>query len=80
MPRPVSMRVSYRNDIAYFLRLGGSVMKDKRMPEDWNLEVRRHLGRLTELFAAAEKKLLEAEELQHGDRRGKRRGEAVQAV
>jgi hypothetical protein len=38
VPRPVKMRVSYRDDGGYLLRLEAAVMQDARQSEAWRQE------------------------------------------
>lgn len=38
MPRPVAMRVHYRADGAYLLRLQGALLKDERESLPWRSE------------------------------------------
>lgn len=35
MPRPIKMRVSYRDDAGFLLRLEASVLKDSRQSDLW---------------------------------------------
>ncbi len=68
MPRPVSIRVSYRHDSAHLLRLQTAVSKDVRRSEDWRNTVRRHLNAVVQLFLQAE-----AADLEEGDEHGRAR-------
>jgi len=54
MPRPVSIRVSYRDDSAYLLRLEGAVSKDVRQSDAWRRLVLRHLHAAATLFLQAD--------------------------
>ena len=54
MPRPVSIRVSYRDDAAYLLRLEGAVSKDVRQSDSWRRLVLRHLHAAATLFLQAD--------------------------
>lgn len=47
MPKPVSMRVSYRDDAAYLLRLEAAVSKDTRQAEEWRRETCAQIKALT---------------------------------
>jgi hypothetical protein len=38
MPRPVAIRVSYRDDAGYLLRLEAAVVKDERQSQQWRDE------------------------------------------
>jgi len=38
MPRPVSMRASYRDDASYLLRLEAAVLRDSSQSEGWRKE------------------------------------------
>lgn len=38
MPRPVSVRVSYREDSAHLIRFEGAILKDPDLPEVWRQE------------------------------------------
>ena len=35
MPRPVAVRVSYREDSAHLIRFEGAILRDLDLPEDW---------------------------------------------
>jgi aspartate/tyrosine/aromatic aminotransferase len=35
MPRPVSVRTSYREDSAHLIRFEGAILKDPDLPEGW---------------------------------------------
>ena len=54
MSRPVSIRVSYRDDAAYLLRLEGAVEKDDSMSKDWKQETARMLRTLSVRFLEAD--------------------------
>jgi hypothetical protein len=54
MPRPVKIRVSYREDAGFLLRLEAAVAKDERQSEGWRQET-------TGLIRKLAMKLLEAE-------------------
>jgi hypothetical protein len=47
MAQPVKVRVSYRDDAAYLLRLEEAVGKDDRQPEDWRKETCKTLRDLS---------------------------------
>lgn len=38
MPRPVSVRTSYREDSAHLIRFEGAVLRDPDLPEGWRKE------------------------------------------
>jgi hypothetical protein len=46
MSRPVQIRVSYRNDAAFLLRLEDAVSKDERQEEVWRQETCAHIRQL----------------------------------
>lgn len=54
MSRPVSIRVSYRDDAAYLLRLEGAVEKDDSMSKDWRQETAQRLRMLSVRFLEAD--------------------------
>jgi hypothetical protein len=41
MPRPVALRVTYRDDAGYLLRLEAAVSKDERQTAEWREEIAR---------------------------------------
>jgi len=41
MPRPVAIRVSYRDDAGYLLRLEAAVVKDERQTQEWRDDTAR---------------------------------------
>ena len=41
MPRPVSVRTSYREDGAHLIRFEGAILKDVALPEVWRQEFAR---------------------------------------
>lgn len=55
MSRPVSIRVSYREDASYLLRLEGAVEKDDSMSTAWRKETAQMLRALSLRFLEAEK-------------------------
>jgi hypothetical protein len=50
----VSIRVSYRDDAAYLLRLEGAVAKDDRQSDAWRRKVLHHLHAVATLFLQAD--------------------------
>lgn len=38
MPRPVSVRTSYREDSAHLIRFEGAILRDEVLPEEWKRE------------------------------------------
>jgi|WetSurMetagenome_2_1015567.scaffolds.fasta_scaffold425888_3 hypothetical protein len=59
MPRPVAMRVNYRSDGAYLLRLQGALLKDDRETSSWREETAKMVLDLA-------RRLLEAESRRTG--------------
>ena len=55
MSRPVSIRVSYRDDAAYLLRLEAAVEKDGSQSKAWREETAQMLRKLSLRFLEAEK-------------------------
>ena len=47
MSRPVSIRVSYRDDAAYLIRLEAAVEKDDSQSKDWRQETAQMLRKLS---------------------------------
>jgi aspartate/tyrosine/aromatic aminotransferase len=66
MPRPVSVRTSYREDGAHLIRFEGAILKDDALPEDW----RREFARMAHDLAI---RSLQADDLKNKDRREDRR-------
>lgn len=66
MPRPVAIRVSYRDDAGYLLRLEAAVVKDERQTQQWRDET----ARLTRQLSM---RLLEADASKNmgGEKKGK---------
>ena len=62
MPRPVAVRVSYRNDAAWILRFTTAVRKDARRSEAWKDKLSHHLNEVAQMLLQAE-----AEDLGGGD-------------
>ena len=54
MSRPVSIRVSYREDAAYLIRLEAAVEKDDSQSKDWRQETAQMLRRLSLRFLEAD--------------------------
>ena len=54
MSRPVSIRVSYRDDAAYLIRLEAAVEKDDSQSKDWRQETAQMLRRLSLRFLEAD--------------------------
>ncbi len=53
MARPVALRVSLRDDAAFFLRLEAAVEKDDRQPATWKKEAIKKLRDLANHFLNA---------------------------
>jgi hypothetical protein len=47
MPRPVAIRVSYRDDAGYLLRLEAAVVKDERQTQPWRDETAKLIRQLS---------------------------------
>ena len=47
MSRPVSIRVSYRDDAAYLIRLEAAIEKDDSQSKDWRQETAQMLRKLS---------------------------------
>lgn len=56
MSRPVAIRVSYRSDAAFLLRLGEAIGKDEKQSELWRKQAKELALKLT-------RKLLSADEV-----------------
>jgi hypothetical protein len=54
MSRPVSIRVSYRDDAAYLIRLEAAVEKDDSQSKDWRQETALMLRKLSLRFLEAD--------------------------
>lgn len=54
MPRPVSMRVSYRPDAAYLLRFQTAITKDTRRTAAWRRRVEYHVNKVVQLLLEAQ--------------------------
>ena len=54
MSRPVSIRVSYREDAAYLIRLEAAVEKDDSQSKDWRQETAQMLRKLSLRFLEAD--------------------------
>jgi hypothetical protein len=52
MTRPVKLRLSYRNDAAFLMRLEEAVRKDVRQTKAWKTKVTTRLRELSLLFLA----------------------------
>ena len=53
MPRPVKIRVSYRNDVGFLLRFEGSILQDVRQTAEWREKIARKVHELAmDLLAA----------------------------
>jgi hypothetical protein len=50
MPRPVAIRVSYRNDAAFLLRFEEAVSKDLNQTEEWRRKVCEKSRELAQLL------------------------------
>lgn len=55
MPRPIEIRPSYRNDIAFLTRLSQAVEKDKAQPASIQREIQTQLSNLIESLNRADK-------------------------
>jgi hypothetical protein len=53
MPRPVAIRVSYRNDAAFLLRFEEAVSKDLNQTEEWRRKVCEKSRELAQLLLTA---------------------------
>ena len=47
MPRPVAIRVSYRDDAGHLLRLEAAVVKDERQTPEWRDETAKLIRQLS---------------------------------
>jgi len=54
VPRPVSIRVSYRNDASHLLRLEAALAKDKRQSSAWRARAVRSARKLALLLLEAD--------------------------
>ena len=54
MPRPVAIRVSYRDDAAYMLRLEEAVSRDTRRTDAWRRKVLGLLHEVAMVFLQAD--------------------------
>ena len=54
MSRPVAIRVSFRNDVGFFLRFEGSIAKDERFAQAWRDETVALIRTLTMRLLEAE--------------------------
>lgn len=55
MGRKVKVRLSYRNDAMFMMRLTEAVDRDDKQPPEWRQKVKEHLEAITQLFFDAEK-------------------------
>jgi hypothetical protein len=46
MPRPVAIRLSYRDDAGFLLRLEAAVVKDERQTTEWRDETAKQIRQL----------------------------------
>jgi hypothetical protein len=53
MPRPVAVRVSYRTDAAYLLRLEEAIEKDARQSVEWRKNAKDLARKLSQMLLAA---------------------------
>jgi hypothetical protein len=53
VPRPVAVRVSYRTDAAYLLRLEEAIEKDTRQSADWRKKAKDLARKLSQMLLAA---------------------------
>ena len=61
MPRPITMRGSYREDAAHLIRLEAAVRKDDRHQPAWGKQVSQKLRELAVLFLEEKKYLIKPE-------------------
>lgn len=62
MPRPVAIRVSYRDDAGYLLRLEAAIVKDERQTPEWRDETAKKIRHLSmRLLEADTSKKLEGD-------------------
>lgn len=66
MPRAVQMRVDYRNDGAYLLRLVEAVAKDTRQTPEWCRETERMVRELALRLIGADVKVAAKRSLPSG--------------
>ena len=55
MPRPVSIRVNYRDDASFLLRLEAAVVKDTSQSEGWRKETAQMIRQLSLRLLEADK-------------------------
>jgi len=55
MPRPVSIRASYRDDASFLLRLEAAIVKDDRQTESWRQETAQMIRQLSMRLLEADK-------------------------
>lgn len=55
MPRPVSIRASYRDDASFLLRLEAAIVKDDRQTESWRNETAQMIRQLSMRLLEADK-------------------------
>jgi len=60
MPRPIEMRASYSNDVAYLSRLSRAVELDKQQPGSIQREIQTLINSLIESLNRANKNRIEA--------------------
>jgi hypothetical protein len=53
MPRPVAIRVSYRDDAGHLLRLEAAVVKDERQTPEWRDKTAKVIRQLSMLLLEA---------------------------
>ena len=54
MSRPVAIRVSYREDVGYLLRLEAATLRDDRQTMDWRNETARLVRQLSMRYLQAD--------------------------
>jgi hypothetical protein len=55
MPRPVSIRVSYREDASFLLRLEAAIVKDTSQSEGWRKDTAQKIRHLALCLLEADK-------------------------
>lgn len=69
MPRPVSIRVSYRDDASHLLRLEAAVAKDTRQSQGWRAGTIRLARKLALRLLEAEARLNNVKRVRGGKKR-----------
>jgi hypothetical protein len=73
MPRPVSIRASYRDDAAHLLRLEAAVAKDTRQSQGWRVGTIRLARKLALRLLEAEARLNNLKRVRHVKKKSRRR-------